>query len=236
MEAHRQFGKSGSSSKSGNDRRTALLIAAASAGIAAVLIYLLVTHYHKNSPQVVVAPQRTVLEAKVKIPAGTPENQLVAGGFLVPKTIPASEVVAGAVSDPATVAGESTAVSIPQEQQLTVGDFTKAPVDSIPQFITRDERGVAFTFDSEHGLTAYLQPTDTVDIMAVQGGSTQLLMKNIEIIANSNGLLILRLTDKQALIVTAASSKYTLWLSMRPKYKPSNSIRVGAVGSVGSIG
>ena len=74
--------------------------------------------------------------------------------------------------------------------------------------------------------------------MGVDGtaGASELLAKNVEIIANTAGLVVLRLTDKQALLVTAATGKYSLWLTMRPTVKPTNSVQVGAVGSVGAAG
>jgi Flp pilus assembly protein CpaB len=237
MEANRQFGKSGSGSKGLNDRKTALLVAGVSAVLAAVLIYLFVTHYNKNNPTpVVVAQDVTVLEAKQQIPANTPETQLVAGGLLKPTHIPQSQVVAGALNNPALVVGESTSVAIPAGQQITAGDFTKTPVNAITPYIKGDQRGVAFTLDAEHGLTSFLQPNSTVDVMAVSGSSTQLLLKNVTVIGNSSGLVILRLTDKQALVVTAATTNHTLWLAMRPTINATNSVQVGTVGSDGSNG
>lgn len=237
MEANRHFGKSGSGSKGINDRKTAFLIAGVSAVLAAALIYLFVTHYAKKAPApIVVAQDSTVLVAKQAIPAGTPETQLVADGMLRPTHVPQSQVVAGALSDPAVVVGQATSVAIPIGQQITLGDFTKTPVNPITSFLKGDQRGVAFSFDAEHGLTSFLQPNSTVDIMAVEGTSTQLLLKDVTIIGNSGGLVILRLTDKQALVVTAATTNHTLWLSMRPTLKATNSVKVGTVGTDGSIG
>lgn len=235
MEASRHFGKSGSSSKSGNDRRTAVLVAGISALLAAALIYLFVTHYNKSTPKpIVVAQYSTVLEAKVAIPAGTPESQLVSGGMLVPTKVPQSQVVAGALSDPVLVAGEATSVAIPIGQQITAGDFTKTPINAITPFLKGDQRGVAFSLDSEHGLTSYLQPNSTVDMMAVSGGTSRLLLADVMIIANANGLVVMRLTDKQMLIVTAATDAgYSLWLAMRPTLNAKESVKVGSVGSLG---
>jgi len=235
MEANRQFGKSGSGSKGLNDRKTAILVAGISAVLAAALIYLFVTHYHKNTPQpIVVVQDSTVLVAKQPIAAGTPESQLVAGGLLLPTKVPRSQVVAGALSDPAAVAGQATSVAIPVGQQITVGDFTKTPINPITTFLKGDQRGVAFTLDGEHGLTSYLQPNSTVDMMGVRGGTSRLLLQNVTIIANASGLVVLRLTDKQMLIVTAATdANYALWLAMRPTVHAKDSVKVGTVGSIG---
>lgn len=236
MEASRHFGKSASGSRGSafSNRRTAILVAVVSALLAAILIYLFVSHYQKNTP--VAPPNSTVWVAKRYIPAGTPQSQIAAGGLLKPTQVPATQAVLGAITDPSVVAGQTTSVAIEAGQQVTVGDFTKTPANPITAYIKGDQRGVAFTLDAEHGLTSYLQPSDTVDIMALKGSSTELLLKNVTIIANSGGIVVLRLTDKQALIVTAASAADTLWLSMRPTINATSSIQVGAVGSAASIG
>jgi Flp pilus assembly protein CpaB len=239
MEANRHFGKSASGGrKQGlNNRPTAILVAAVSAVLAAALIYLFVTHYHKSAPVAAVTPQSaTVWEAAQYIPANTPQSQIAAGGFLKSEVVPVSQVVVGAITDPSVVAGQATSVAVEKGQQITASDFTRTPVNEITTYLKGDQRGVAFTFDSEHGLTSYLQPNDTVDVMATSGGSTELLVKDITVIANTGGNVVLRLTDKQALLVTAASGKYALWLTMRPAIKATNSVQVGAVGSAGTIG
>lgn len=235
MEAHRHFGKpaSGGRNKGLTNRNTAILVAAVSAVLAAALIYLFVTHYRKTTVVSVVPQESTVWVASQAIPAGTPQSQIAAAGLFKQTKVPPSQVVVGALSDPSVVAGEATSVAIVAGQQVTAGDFTKTPANSITPFIKGDQRGVAFTFDSEHGLTGYLAPNDTVDVMGLAKNTSTLLAKNITIIANSGGLIVLRLTDKQALLITAATLKDSLWLTMRPTVKATNSVQVGAVGSLG---
>lgn len=237
MEAHRHFGKSASAGRGLNNRRTAVLVAVVSALAAAVLIYLFITHYRKNTPSIVLPQYATVMEAKRAIPAGTSETQLATEGLLAPRRVPTSQAILGALSDPSAVAGQTTSVAVEAGQQITAGDFTKTPVNALAGYLKGDQRGVAFTLDNEHGLTSYLQPNDTVDVMAVaSNGASELLIKDVTIIANSQGLVTLRLTDKQALLVTGATSKYTLWLAMRPTVNATNSVPVGSVGQVGKIG
>jgi Flp pilus assembly protein CpaB len=235
MEAHRHFGKPtvGGRNKGLNNRTTAIFVAAVSALLAAALIYLFVTHYRKTTVVPVVPQDATVWVASQTIPAGTPQSQIAAGGLLKEAQVPPSQVVVGALTDPSVVAGEATSVAIVAGQQVTAGDFTKTPSNAITPFIKGDQRGVAFTMDGEHGLTGFLAPNDTVDVMGMAGTTSTLLAKNITIIANTQGLLILRLTDKEALLITAATLKDTLWLTMRPTVKATNSVQVGAVGSLG---
>jgi Flp pilus assembly protein CpaB len=237
MEAHRHFGKpaSGSSNKGLNNRSTQILVAGVSALLAGALIYLFVTHYNKTSTPPVVPQDSTVWLASQAIPAGTPQSQLSAGGLIKATQVPASQVVVGAISDPSVVAGEATSVAIVAGQQVTAGDFTRTAVNSITPFIKGDQRGVAFTFDNEHGLTTFLQANSTVDVMGLNTSlkTSTLLAKNITIIANTSGLVVLRLTDKQALVITAATSTDSLWLTMRPTVKATNSVQVGTVGTLG---
>lgn len=237
MEAHRHFGKSALGGRGLKDRNTAILVAGASAVLAAALIYLFVTHYHKSAP-VVVAPQdATVWVAKQPIPAGTSAAQIATDGLLKATQKPLSQVVPGALTSLSVVAGQSTAYAIAANDQATLGDFTRTAVNSLTSYLKGAERGVAFNLDGEHGLTSYLQPNSTVDVMAVtSSGASELLIKDVTIIANSNGLVVLRLTDKQALLVTAATTKYSLWLAMRPTIHATNSVQVGSVGTVGNIG
>jgi Flp pilus assembly protein CpaB len=236
MEAHRHFGKSASGAL--GSRRTAILVAGASALAAAALIYLFVTHYRKAAP-VVVPQDITVLVAKQYIPAGTPQSELAAGGLLKPVHVPPSQVVAGALSDPAVVAGQATSVAVEAGQQITAADFSKsAATSSLTYYLKGDERGVGFTLDAQHGLTSYLQPGNTVDVMDVnsKSGSVKLLIKDVTVIANSGGIVVLRLTDKQALLVASGTTvNDSLWLTARPTVKGTNSIPAGEVGSVGQF-
>jgi Flp pilus assembly protein CpaB len=235
MEAHRHFGKpaSGSRNKGLNNRRTAILVAAVSAVLAAALIYMFVTHYRKTTVVPVVPQDTTVWVASQPIPAGTPQSQISADDLMKATQVPPSQVVAGALTDPSVVAGEATSIAIVAGQQVTAADFTKTATNTITPFIKGDQRGVAFTMDSEQGLTSYLQPNNTVDIMGLYNNTSTLLAKDITIIANSQGLIVLRLTDKEALLITAATLRDTLWLSLRPTVKATNSVQVGAVGSLG---
>jgi Flp pilus assembly protein CpaB len=239
MEAHRHFGKSASGSRGANDRKTAILVAAISAVLAAALIYLFVTHYHKTAnptPTVLAPTEATVWKATALIPAGTSEQQIIKAGLLESVQVPESAVASGAINSLSAVAGEATTFPIARNDQATANDFTKTATNAITTYIRGDQRGVAFSFDGEHGLTTFLRPTSAVDIMRVNttNGTSKLLVKDVEIISNANGVVVLKLTDKQALIVTSATiSPNELWLSMRPTIKPTNSIQVGTVGQAG---
>ena len=84
--------------------------------------------------------------------------------------------------------------------------------------------------DSEHGLATYLTTGDTVDVMAVTStGKSEMLAQNVDVIANTGGNVVLRLSDKQGLVLTSATGIASLWLSMRPGAGAKNSVKVGTV-------
>lgn len=223
------FAKAGRGVGSTN-RRNAILVAVLSAVLAAALIYLFVSHYSK--PSTPAAPlQTTVWVAAHDIPKGTPESSVAAGGLFKSVQVPVKQAVAGAIVDPSVITGDVAAVPIAAGQQITVSDFTRAAsTGTLSGDLTGNQRAVAFSLDAEHGLTSFLQAGNTVDVMGVAGGSSTLLVQNIPILSNSAGLVVLRLTDRQALLITAATGTDSLWLSLRPSLKPKDSVQVGSVG------
>ncbi len=69
--------------------------------------------------------------------------------------------------------------------------------------------------------------------MVVNGTThkTELVDQNVTVLQNAQGLVVLKLTDKQALLVTAATTNGSLWLSLRPALNATNSVPVYSVGS-----
>ncbi len=74
-----------------------------------------------------------------------------------------------------------------------------------------------------------MQPGDTVDVMGLDAGKAEMLAENVSVIANQNGDVILRLTDKQALQLTSATGVSSLWLTLRPATGAKESVKVGTV-------
>jgi len=230
MEAHRHFARPRPGRTAAlSTRRNSILVAVLAALVAAAFVYLFVSHFRKNAAPAA-PPQVTVWVAKQYIPAGTPDSEIVAKGLLAPRHVPATQALAGVISDPSAIAGDSASTAIAAGQQITVSDFSRAP-GSLAAALTGTQRAVAFTLDSEHGLTAYLQPQDTVDIMAVNPRRSELLAQNVTVLENQGGVVVLRLTDRQALLVTAATGTSSLWLSLRPALSAADSVQVGSVGN-----
>lgn len=229
MEAKGHFGKIGSrrSGQSLSNRRTSVLIAVVCAVLAAVLIYVFVSH-NKNTAAPAVPAQATVLVATKYIPSGVPASTVVSGGLVKPEQVPVTAAVAGAIADSSLLSGQVSAAPIAAGQQITATDFSHNN-PTISAYLAGKERAVAFSLDPTHGLTAYVQPGDTVDVMGLDAGKAEMLDENVSVIANQNGDVILRLTDKQALQLTSATGVSSLWFTLRPATGAKESVKVGTV-------
>lgn len=233
MEAHSHFGRAGNA-RSANafaNRKISLLVALLSALLAGVLIYLFVTHYRKTT----VAPPatETVFVAKQYIPEGTPESTIASGGMLTSKVIPVSQAFPGVVTDPSVLTGSVATAAIVAGQQVTVSDFTHvASLGPLP-FLRGTERAIGISVDSWHGLTAYLAQGNTVDVIAQAKHGSEELFQDVTVLENQGGNVVLELTDKQTLLLTAALQRgVTLWLTLRPASGATNSVHVGQIVGV----
>jgi Flp pilus assembly protein CpaB len=203
-----------------------------SAVLAAGLIYLFVTHYKKNTAPTAVAPaQATVWETTRPIPKGTPAAVIAAKGYIKQTQISAATATSiGAIADPSQVLIEATTAQLAVGQTLTAADFAKTPA-LLAADLSGNQRAVAFSFDSEHGLTSWITPGNTVDIMLQKGTKSELVEQNVTVLENVQGLVVLKLTDKQALLLTGFSGRGSLWLSLRPALSAKDSIRLYSQGS-----
>lgn len=212
-------------------RRGAMTVAAIAAILAGVLLYLFVQHYKSNgTPSAAVPANVFVFEATKYIPAGTPAETLASEGLLRKLQVPSKQAVAGAIPDPSVITGEVSATSIAPGQQITAADFTHANV-TIGAYLTGTQRAIAVPLDAPHGLTAYLTAGNTVDMMVDNGGTTSVLAQNLSVLANSGGDVVLRVTDKQALQISAAADSTKVWLVLRPPTGAQESVRIGSKGT-----
>lgn len=213
-------------------RRGAILVAALAALLAGVLGYAFVQHYKGSSstPVTAAAPANVdVFEAAKYIPAGTPESTIASEGLLKRIQVPSTQAVAGAIDDPSVIAGEVSARSLAPGEQVSATDFTHANV-TIGAYLTGTQRAISIPLSPSQGLTSYLQEGNTVDIMADDNDVTKVLVQNVTVLANSGGDVVLRVTDKQALSVAAASDNAKVWLTLRPPTDAQQSVTVGSSG------
>jgi Flp pilus assembly protein CpaB len=212
-------------------RRGAMTVAALAAILAGVLLYLFVQHYKSNSTTSAAAPASIfVFQTTKYIPAGTPAETLASEGLLQKVQVSSKQAQAGAISDPSVITGEVSATNIAKGQQVTAADFTHANV-TIGAYLTGTQRAIAVPLDAPHGLTAYLTAGNTVDMMVDNGGTSSVLAQNLSVLENSGGDVVLRVTDKQALQISAAADSTKLWLVLRPPTGAQESVRIGSKGT-----
>lgn len=212
-------------------RRGAMLIAALAAVLAGVLLYLFVQHYKKSTTPAVTAPSSVyVFVASKYIPQGTPAQTIASAGLLRRTQVATHQAIAGAITDPSAITGEVAATNIAPGQQVSVADFTHANI-TIGAYLTGTQRAIAVPLDAPHGLTSYVTAGNTVDVMTETNGTTTMLAQNLSVLANQNGNVVLRVTDKQALQISAASDSQKLWLILRPPTGGQVSVPIGAKGN-----
>jgi Flp pilus assembly protein CpaB len=142
----------------------------------------------------------------------------------------------GAVADPATIKGRIAADDIYPGQQLTLTDFTATPTAAISTRITGDQRAVAVSLDSTHGLVGQVAAGDHVDVYiginanvgGVQTPVISLLYPNVTVMSVSGGggtgvtsssggtKYILRLRTDQVAKLAYAADHGQLWFVARP--------------------
>jgi Flp pilus assembly protein CpaB len=210
-----------------SSRRGALTVAAVSALLAGLLLYMFVQHY-RTSPVAAAPTQAVVFVASQYIPAGTPESLVASENLLKRVEVPSTQAVAGAIPDPSTIAGEYSSTAIAAGQQISIADFTHS-VGTVGSYLSGKYRAVALPFDAAHGLTAYLQPGNTVDIMDDESDKTMVVVaQNVPVLANANGEVVLKVRDSVAMTLAGASDNSKLWLTLRPPAGARQSVQVGS--------
>ena len=171
-----------------------------------------------------------MFEAKRYIPRGTPRRRSPLRGLLKPVQVPVTQAVAGRDHGSVGAAGEVSSAPIAADQQVTASDFSHA-TPTISAYLT----AISELSHSRSTLSTASPPTspgrDTVDVMVLNGGKTEMVDQNVTVLANAAGDVVLRLTDKQALLLSAATRHGSLWLTLRPAHGAKDSVQVGSVGT-----
>lgn len=207
-------------------------------GLAAVLAaILLIAYLHSYRSRVSSGTQpMTVLVAKSLIPRGTSGTLIAQRHLYQVTTVPKDQLKALAISDPGTVNGRVTVADVYPGQQLTAGDFTVAPVNSIPAQITGARRAISISVDATHSVGGQVQAGDHVDIYVGLQGVIKLLASNVLILASpatGGGNVILRVSAPQAAKFAFAADNGRLWLVLRPQagatQTPPSLVNVGSL-------
>src|SRR5262249_22258821 len=173
-----------------SSRRNSLITAIVAALLAGLPLFMFVQNYHKSSPAA--QGNTPVFVASGYIPKGTPVSVIASGSLMSRTTVPSNHVVVGAISDPSVLKGEVAAQAIYPGQQLTPADFTTATVTTASQ-LTGNERAIAISVDSAHGMVGFVQAGDHVDVMSDAGsgrvgaGGVSTLAQNVLVLSAPSG-------------------------------------------------
>lgn len=226
-------------------RRGALTTALVAALLAGILLFAFVQSYKKGTAAPVV--NTPVFVASGYIPAGTPVSVIAAGQLIARTTVPASHVVVGAITDPSVIRGQAAAVSIYPGQQLTAADFA-ARSATIAAQLTGNERAIALSLDSSHGLVGIVGSGDHVDVLADVNSRTVLVAANISVLSapggstggsggiigggsssssSATGNIVLAVTPAQAQSIATAQDNSKVWLTLLPPAGALGTTRAG---------
>ena len=218
------------------NRRT--LIAAAAIVLAAVSgigVYLYVNSADKRAQDQVELVQAYV--AAGDIPKGMSGDAALAAGLIEPAEVIRGSVPPEAVRDSSDLAGRVASATIQARQFITSASFV-APSEggggSLAAAIGSSGRvAVTISVNAERGVAHSIAPGDRVDILVVEGGSADVLLDNVKVLAvgqetaastetegatssGGSGLITFELSPDEAQQVVAANSSGSLYLTLRP--------------------
>ena len=218
------------------NRRT--LIAAAAIVLAAVSgigVYLYVSSADKRAQDQVELVQAYI--AAGDIPKGMSGDAALAAGLIEPAEVIRGSVPPEAVRDSSDLAGRVAAATIQARQFITSASFV-APSEggggSLAAAIGSSGRvAVTISVNAERGVAHSIAPGDRVDILVVEGGSADVLLDNVKVLAvgqetaastetegttssGGSGLITFELLPDEAQQVVAANSSGSLYLTLRP--------------------
>jgi pilus assembly protein CpaB len=218
------------------NRRT--LIAAAAIVLAAVSgigVYLYVSSADKRAQDQVELVQAYV--AAGDIPKGMSGDAALAAGLIEPAEVIRGSVPPEAVRDSSDLTGRVASATIQARQFITSASFV-APSEggggSLAAAIGSSGRvAVTISVNAERGVAHSIAPGDRVDILVVEGGSADVLLDNVKVLAvgqetaastetegstssGGSGLITFELSPDEAQQVVAANSSGSLYLTLRP--------------------
>ena len=165
-------------------RQGALLLAVLCAVCAAGILMFALGQYRTGLKTPTV--QATALVATAEISKGTSGDVVAARSLYKSTPIVAAQLQPGAISDASMLAGKVASTDILPGQQLTLADF--AGVSGVTGLLTPSQRAVAITIAESPGATDVLEPGDRVDVYAMFGTGSMILMgQDIQVIKQSGG-------------------------------------------------
>ena len=204
-------------------RRGAYAVAAIAATLAGLVLLVFINRY-KQDVNAGLAPA-PVLVADRLIPRGTSGNEVVSQKLFKPSAVATERIRPGAITQASQMVGNVAVRDVLPGQQITTADFAQAG-DPIRSRLTKKERAIEIPVDAIHGLLTTLTAGDRVDILAAfnstaagsASGTPTLepLVRDIRVMRNMGGSVILETTDQQGAKLAFAADNAKLWFMLRP--------------------
>jgi Flp pilus assembly protein CpaB len=202
------------------------------AALALVSLLALVSYVkHVRSSVDTAGSPSLVLIAKARIHKGAPASAIANQSLYKIQPIRHDQLQPGAIVTPQQLTG-TAAHEIYPGQQLTAADFTATTSTSLAGQIAGDQRAVALTFDTQHGLLGQLQAGDHVDVYVAfslqdkQGHNVpklRLLSQDVPVVsvagagATAGTTVVLEARNgTEAADFAFTSDNGKLWLTLRP--------------------
>jgi pilus assembly protein CpaB len=200
-------------------------IAVALALMAGLLTVFYVTNYKR---EVRSAEENVAVYVAAKdIPAGTPGDEVISGGYLEKQEIAKRAVTPGAISSPEQIEGRLASAAVYAGEQVTTRRFTSEQERGIRAQLTGNKRAIALPGTQQQLLAGTLQDGDHVDIVgswnvpeAASNHFARVVLRDIPVLEAPEGVTTSeKLTDPQSggytvmLMVTDAQSQKLWWLS-----------------------
>jgi Flp pilus assembly protein CpaB len=213
--------------------RSGAVIAGVIVAVIAVILLVFYLRSYRSSVNSGKQPER-VLVATKNIAAGTSGTLIAKQGLYTVTSVQKDQLQLNAITDPAALAGRVAAADIFPGQQLTQEDFSTEAPQSIPYQITGQQRAIAVTVSSNHGLVGQVTAGDTVDVYVATSGPggtskagtglpsgqlVKLLQPDVYVLVapgTDSPNAVLRISTKDAAKFAFASDNAALWLVLRP--------------------
>jgi Flp pilus assembly protein CpaB len=205
--------------------RTGALTLGVGAAVLAAILLLVYLRSYRDSVRSAAEPA-SVLVAKRLIPKGTAGSLIAQQGLYQVARIPKEQLKDGAIADPAVVRGRVTSADLYPGQEFTIADFSGEASSALSAQITGQQRAIAVSLDSAHGLAGPLEAGDHVDAYVNLGGQNGSVLKFLaqdilvlQVPGTSRGSsnVVLRVPASRAADFALASDSGKIWLTLRPQ-------------------
>lgn len=214
-------------------RRGSLTAAIVAAVLAAIVLIVFLSNYRSDTATGG-GKTVTVLAARNLLPQNSSGDAIAANGLFQAIRVKQGELKPGAITDPGALRGKVTTHQLFAGEQFTAADFRGKESRGVIDQLSGNQRAIAVSVDTTHGLAGNLHDGDRVDVYGIyslKGVNTQgagdpdsqvarELLKNVTVLkapsGKGDGDVVLNVPENVAgkLALTADFGK--VYLALRP--------------------